>query len=511
MADDLRFRLGLDTIQSYKRLSYTPWHALAEFVDNSTQSYFNNEAALKQAYERDGEGLRVDIVYDRDQGFIRITDTAMGMDRSELDHALEVGARPANADGRSKFGMGMKTAACWLGNEWQIRTKKLGETVELRVDIDVAAVARGVQELPTRELDGQDPTKGYTIVEISNLNRPFKGRTLGKIRDFLGSMYRQDLRDGSLCLTWQGVPLAWDFSDDEFGVARDGSRYKKDFIFEVDGKVAQGWVGVLEHGSRAKAGFSILHAGRVVRGWPDSWRPEAIFGQLGGSNDLINQRIVGEIQLDDFEVTHTKDDILWFGDEQDNVEDELKRESAEYVAFAKQRRRGDSVSDGPSELEIQTAIEELEAELSSSEFTDLISIDDVPPPEAVADSIRPLLESLAAASPEFSATIDGKLGVKGYLAHDMSPNDPYVITDSASVDVVVVAINMKHPHIRQLVGAEGFLNYARYCVYDAVAEWQARKRTQAPDPDTMKLLKDKLLRVSMLIEMHAPTEAAPLV
>ena len=102
------------------------------------------------------------------------------------------------------------------------------------------------------------------------------------------------------------------------------------------------------------------------------------------------------------------------------------------------------------------------------------------------------------------------LRVKGYLAYDMSPNDPYVVADSASGDTIVVAINMKHPHIRQLVGAEGFLNYSRYCVYDAVAEWQARKRTQATDPDTMKLLKDRLLRVSMLIEMHTPTEAAPL-
>ena len=34
--------LGLDVIRSYKRLSYTIWHAIAEFIDNSTQSYFNN-------------------------------------------------------------------------------------------------------------------------------------------------------------------------------------------------------------------------------------------------------------------------------------------------------------------------------------------------------------------------------------------------------------------------------------------------------------------------------------
>jgi hypothetical protein len=512
---NVQFRLGLDTVQSYKRLSYTPWHALAEFVDNSTQSYFNHEDQLKAAYEEEGEGLRVDVVYDRDASLIRVADNAMGMDRSELDHALEVGARPANTDGRSKFGMGLKTAACWLGNEWTIRTKKLGETTEYQVTVDVPAVAAGQQELPTRELDNQDPQAHYTILEIRRLNRPLRGRTLGKIRDFLSSMYRQDFRDRLLLLTWQGETVSWDFSDDAFLRSRDGAVYKKDFIFEIEdddgaSKVAEGWIGILDRGSRAKAGFSILHAGRVVKGWPDSWRPETIFGQYQGSNDLINQRIIGEIELDDFEVTQAKDDILWFGDDQDAVEEKLQEVSAEYVAVAKQRRRGDNVSTGPSDLEVQTAVEELEAELSSNELIDLITVEDVPPPEAVADSIRPLLEGVTAADPDFSAAV-GRVSVKGYLAADMSPNDPYVVADSSAEATIVVAVNFKHPHINEHVGSQGVLNYLRHCVYDAIAEWQARQRAAAPDPDTIKLLKDRLLRVAMMIEMHQPTEGTPVV
>lgn len=504
---NLTFRLGLDTVQSYKRLSYSPWHALAEFVDNSTQSYADNEEELNRAYERDGEGLRVDVVYDRDDNLIRIADSAMGMDRAELDHALLVGAPPRNTDGRSKYGMGMKTAACWLGNQWSVRTKKLGETVELRIEVDVRSVASGDQELPTRELPDQDPHSHYTIIEIRDLNRPLRGRTLGKIREFLSSMYRQDLRDDTLHLTWQGDQLTWDFTDDLFMHTRDGQPYKKDFIFEVEEKVAQGWVGILDRGSRAKAGFSILHAGRVVKGWPDSWRPESIFGQYQGSNDLINQRIIGEIELDDFEVSHTKDDILWFGDEEDAVEEKLKEVAAEFVNVAKSRRRGDNVSTGPSDIEVQTAVQEFEAELESSELLDLISVEDVPPPEAVADSIRPLLEGVEGEDPDFSATVD-RLNVKGYLATDMSPNDPYVVADSSSGDTIIVIVNFRHPHITQLVGSEGVLNYLRHCVYDAIAEWQARQRVATPDSDTIKLLKDRLLRVAYQMEMHQPQEGA---
>lgn len=42
------FQIGFDAITSYKRLAYTPWHAIAEFVDNSTQSYFNNREQLDE-------------------------------------------------------------------------------------------------------------------------------------------------------------------------------------------------------------------------------------------------------------------------------------------------------------------------------------------------------------------------------------------------------------------------------------------------------------------------------
>jgi Histidine kinase-, DNA gyrase B-, and HSP90-like ATPase len=508
MSDQIQFRLGLDTISSYKRLDYSPWHAIAEFVDNSTQSFFDNEETLRVAHANEDDGkLRVDVAYDRDNDLIRVSDNAMGMSRDELDCALEVGARPANTSGRSKYGMGMKTAACWLGNEWTVRTKKLGETVELQVTVNVEKVASGDRALPTRELPDQDPEAHYTVIEITKLNRPPRGQTFRKIKDFLSSMYRQDLKDGILDLRWQGEKLSWEFPDELFLHSRDGTPYKRKFIFEVGDKVAEGWVGILERGSRAKAGFSILHAGRVVKGWPESWRPSSIYGQYQGSNDLINQRVVGEIELDDFEVTHTKDDILWFGEEEEEVETKLFEEAADYLAVAKHRRKGDEGEGGPSELEVKTAIEELEAELSSSELADLITVEDVPPPEAVAAAIKPIVEAVADAAPDFSATI-GNLTVSGFTEQSMSPNDPYVVADSSAGEVVVVVVNMRHPHVGELEGVAGMLNYLRHCVYDAIAEWQARRRTTAPDPHTVKMLKDRLLRVSMEIEMHAPDEIA---
>ena len=91
-----------------------------------------------------------------------------------------VGAPPQNTDGRSKYGMGMKTAACWLGNRWTVRTKRLGEPTELEVTVDVEKVAEGDQALPTRILEDQDPDQHYTVVEITDLNRPLRGGHSGR-------------------------------------------------------------------------------------------------------------------------------------------------------------------------------------------------------------------------------------------------------------------------------------------------------------------------------------------
>ena len=285
--------LGLDVIRSYKRLSYTVWHAMAEFIDNSTQSYFNNRSELDASFEASGTRLEVSLAYDRDDGLLRISDNSMGMSYKEIVYGLRVGARPTISSGRSQFGMGMKTAACWIGNQWTVRRSVLVRTVEHTIEVDVERVADGINDLPYTSKDGKHPDDHYTVIEIREHNREFRGRTIGKIRDFLRSMYREDLRNGVLTLLWNGEELKWDDSIDQFLKARNGVAYRKEFHFQVSGKEVTGWVGILDRGSRARAGFSILHAGRVVKGWPDSWRPEAIYGQFQGSNDLINQRLIG--------------------------------------------------------------------------------------------------------------------------------------------------------------------------------------------------------------------------
>ena len=502
------FEISHESIRSYRRLNYTHWHALAEFVDNSTQSYFNNRVALDPIYQREGQGLQVDIVYDKaDPGLIRISDTAMGMNLDELNRAFRVGTPPAIATGRSQYGMGLKTAATWLGNRWSVRSKKLGETVEHTLTVDVERVAGGDFNLPHEQKTGVDPDEHYTVVEITQLHQRIHPRQNTKIREFLGSMYRQDFRAKRLRLTWQGQALDWLESDAWFYVHPvTGQRYRKDFAFEIEGKLVRGWVGVLAKGSREKAGFTILHRDRAIKGWPDAWKPPTIFGQFGGSNNLLNQRLVGEVHLDDFWVTHTKDGIVWERDQQDQLEQRLRTEIFDYMGEANRVRKGTAHELGPTEPEVQAAVDQVEAEISSPEFADAVTIEPVPPAAAVEASLTPVRDAVDMARPTFGAKV-GQISVKVFLTVDLAPSEPYLVLDTAQPDEVVVIINRAHPHIGQIVGSDGMANYLRHCVYDGVAEWLALHKAGVIHADTVKLLKDRLLRLP--IQLQAAEMATP--
>jgi Histidine kinase-, DNA gyrase B-, and HSP90-like ATPase len=502
----LKIEIGLNAIANYRRMSYEIWYALAEFVDNSTQSYINNKQMLDEAFAKDGEELEVRITYERqgDDPVLRIVDNALGMNYAELEHALKIANPPIINTGRCRYGMGMKTSSCWIGNKWAITTKKLGETREYTVKVDVKKIETGDPSLETEIVENVNPEHHYTRIEIRDHNREFKGRTIGKIKDYLKSMYRMDFRSKTLALFYNDERLVWEEFDTKLRHNRAGQPYKREFMFDVGGKIAYGWAGVLDKGARADTGFSILHSDRVVKGWPDAWRPERIFGM--NRNDLLNQRLLGEIHLEDFEVTHTKDNIQWYGDEEELVEKKLAQEIADLITVARTPWKDQEDDRRPSEGEIDLAISGLRDELTSPEMIDKIAITVLPPEDAIKESLARIAEPVKAGrTPDIQAVI-GQLIVWVYVVStDMGPYDPYVVCESGADDKIIVIINMQHPHVSQISGEQGLINYFRHCVYDAVAEWQAQRLRSKLDANTIKMLKDALLRVSLLMEQHAAT------
>ena len=503
----MKFEIENNVIASYKRLSYEAWYAFAEFIDNSTQSYFDNKQLLDSLFSQTGDRLRISIDYDKNLDRIVITDNSFGMDKADLQRAFRVGQPPANPNGRSKYGLGMKTAACWFGDKWTVQSKKLGENKSFTVNIDVAEIANHQGEViltPIEEVT--DVSEHFTIITITDLNRKFIGRTLWKIKDYLSSIYRFDIIDG-IEIKWNGTALSWTGYLDELHVTTEGVRYRKEFEFEVNGKRVKGWVGVLGrgHGSRRKAGFSIIQNRRVIQ---NNYKPISIYGeQEDGGNDLVNQRVVGEINLDKFSVSHTKDKIVWEDDEEDILNEKIgdycqdARETALTLRFNKEENSNNKMN-----FFKESAVTIMESELKSFEIKDLINTIQPYPENIISTSFNKTLQHIVSDHlPNIEVTLgegENQILVVVYFS-ERSEFEAYVLTETTIEEFkVVVIINLLHPHVVDMDSDETFTNFVRHCVYDGVAEWKALKLRGSIQPNTIKFLKDNLLRIPYNIKAN---------
>jgi hypothetical protein len=392
---------------------------------------------------------------------------------------------------------------------WTVETKKLGDTTKHKITVDVERVAAGNLDLhhkPSPAPAGEH----YTVIEIRKLHRRMSGRTLGKVKNFLRSLYRRDISKDQLILKLNDQVLSWDADIDKRLLQRkDGTVAKETFRFKLGGKQVSGWAGVLERGSRREAGFSVIQADRVIKGWPDSYRPETIFGpQEGGSNDLVNQRLLGELVLTGFEVSHTKDQILFDDDEQEILESKLRTELADLRQLAlSHRKESDERVKRATDAQRDAALNRLEGEIESDKMQTFLRTYELPSPTLLKKANESLKTAIVARfEPDLKAKIN-KLVVSLYLVKDMSPNDPYVIIESTESETsVIVIINLAHPHWSQLTNDESITNFIRHCAYDGVSEWKAYFATGKIEPDTVKLIKDNLLRIPLIMEDAQPLE-----
>ena len=136
-------------------ISYKAWYAIAEFVDNSLQSYLNNKNKRRNLHGKNWK-LRIGIYITKTK--IQIFDNAAGIGKKDYPRAFRAAARPENRDGLSEFGMGMKTAACWFSPVWEVKSKALRERVEKTVKFDIAQIVKD-------EIEELDRSVAQSLVE----------------------------------------------------------------------------------------------------------------------------------------------------------------------------------------------------------------------------------------------------------------------------------------------------------------------------------------------------------
>lgn len=356
----------------FSKLSYTPWLAIAEFVDNSTQSYFDHEEELQDS--KDWTKLKIEIKYtERNGGSLIITDNAYGMDDVDFKRALRLNSKPENTSGRNEFGMGLKTAACWFGKYWTLTSSRLGENTEYHTVFDVADFEIRQQSDIDIDINQVPREKHGTIIEITKLNKQIRGRSVSKIKDYLSSIYRRDIQTGKIAIIYNDEELSYE--EPEVYIDESGTLYKRelDFTVEHSGKEypVKGYVAVRETGNVGNSGFALIRRGRVI---VPNYRPTELFGK---PNTFAYQRIVGELDMDDWPVTQAKDKFDW---ENDGLEDEfieeLKPLIHDYRDVAEHRRKRKKPETTGTE---GTSVEKIQAGSESPAVTSVPHPNPMPP------------------------------------------------------------------------------------------------------------------------------------
>ena len=329
----VNIRPSVSVLSVLKHLNYKPWFALAEFVDNAIQSYLDKERQLRAAAGKKYQ-LRVEIeVNPDDGGLIIVRDNAAGIALADFPRAFRPAEIPPDSSGLCEFGMGMKSAAFWFASKWSVRTSALGEAVERQVNLDINSIlAEKLEDLGVVERPAK-ANEHYTELVLTNLHQTPLGRTLGKIQEHLCSIYRVYLRDGTLELVFKGEPLTYPtpsvlkapfFKTPSAKVMT----WRKEIDFDFgDGLRAHGFAALFDVASTARAGFALFRRNRLIEGSADEgYRPHTIFGN---PNDYIFQRLFGELHLEGFNVSHTKDGFQWDNNEEaflQLLEEELNSE-----------------------------------------------------------------------------------------------------------------------------------------------------------------------------------------
>lgn len=319
----VNIRPGVTILSVLKHLNYKPYYALAEFIDNSIDSFLKNEDTLK-SLKGDDFKLIVNIEFDTTNHRIIITDNAAGIHANDYQRAFRTAEIPPDNSKLSEFGMGMKSAACWFSNQWEVRTSSLGEDVERTVSFDISRIVEDkVDEL---DISSKQTSKNshYTVITLMGVEdkMPIKNG-LGKVKRHLASIYREffrkeilELRINNKKLTYESPKILnvpyYETPDDEI------IEWKQDVEFDFGGDgnggqlKAKGFVAIMETMSARESGFALFRRGRVIEGSADSdgegFRPARISGSLGSHR---YKRLFGELHLEGFKVSHTKDGFQW--------------------------------------------------------------------------------------------------------------------------------------------------------------------------------------------------------
>lgn len=468
MPPRVSIRPGVSVLSVLRHLNYKPWFALAEFVDNALQSFLKHREDLR-ALHGDHYKCEVSIRLDADQpARLTIRDNAGGIGESDYSRAFRPAEIPPDRTGLSEFGMGMKSAACWFAPQWHVRTSALGELTEKTISFDIASIVRdSIEELVVGTEDAA-ANDHFTEVMLTGLYKAPQGATVRKIKDHLASIYRMFIRDGELQLTFNDEVLTYHppgilnvaSFDEPVGEAK---LWRKPIQFDFGlGLRATGFAALRERGSTSEAGFALFRRRRLIVGSADEgYRPDFIFGR---SNSYRYQRLFGEIELEGFDVSHTKDGFQW--DENEEVflrllKDDLNHEELPLLDQAENYRSRVTRDDTSIREAADGATQRTANAIAHHVPRVMEQLGEAPPIEGAP-------AELPVSAPFVRRVVDAELAGRRWrvvleLSNDPAVGDWIELSDApqaafpapADTQSVGVRLSVAHPFTQRFAGADG--------------------------------------------------------
>ena len=346
----------VSALKIFRNLSFTPWYAIGEFVDNSITSALKNMDDLIALNGTDYE-LRIDIEFPRNKDSLIIKDNAAGISRTDLiERALKTGVPAIDTSvGLGKHGVGMKAAGLWWGEKITIETHPINEKNGWHIDLDISDQDNKKKIVVAKPITH----RGYpgTTITVEKLwQKTPQSRTITSIRSYLPSIYRAYIgstkEDGELkCLIfYQNKQLTFEYPtllSEPLWPTKNGPEFgapvrlwRKDINIQLSsGKSISGWVGILEKLNRDMSGFFLKYRNKGISGVvpmqnsdPEdsrdakdtvskgAYKPRKIFRQSGGYAD---QSFIGEFDASEFGKTITTDEPKWSAEEKNEFETKL--------------------------------------------------------------------------------------------------------------------------------------------------------------------------------------------
>jgi hypothetical protein len=326
-------------LNRFADLNFKPAQALAEFIDNAIQSWMDNKSYYP--FNKKDYHLKIEISVDWDAPKdrktyakkITILDNAAGIMESKFETAFLTAHKPGDNTGLNEYGMGMKTAGCWLSRKWILTTKATDDNVIRRVVYDVDSIVdTGIEKLNVEETrDTSSPS--FTKVELTNLverNNITKAR-LTKIKETLASIYRRFISSGELQLMVDGEILRfenYEILNAPYYKDYKGEKilWKKNVEFSLGDKQVKGFIGLLKNQSDKNNRLVIIRRGRVVVGEDaeDRLFMSCLQGQKGSPRD---KRVFGELDVKGFHATFNKNGLA----DSDDLEFIIERIASEQL------------------------------------------------------------------------------------------------------------------------------------------------------------------------------------